>query len=183
MSDKIMIRQGDITTAIVDAIVNAANTSLLGGGGVDGAIHRAAGPGLLAECTRLFEASAPLPPCPVGHAVITDGYDLPARYVIHTVGPVWHGGIRDEETRLRACYRSVFEIVARRDDILGVVFPSISTGAYGYPIELASRIALEEMLAAKEQMPGLGISVYTFTDEDYRTYRQAMSEFKEAGRV
>lgn len=182
MNEPIMIRRGDITTTIVDAIVNAANPSLMGGGGVDGAIHRAAGPKLLAECARLAEASAPLSPCPVGHAVITDGYDLPARYVIHTVGPFWHGGHRGEEVRLRQCYRNVFEIVARRDDILGVAFPSISTGAYRYPVELASRIAVDEMLVAKERMPGLHISVMAYEEPVYYAYRQALFEFKEAGR-
>lgn len=171
--------QADLTTLAVDAIVNAANSSLLGGGGVDGAIHRAAGPKLLAECARLTETT----PLPVGQALITDGYDLPARYVIHTVGPFWHGGHRGEEEHLRQCYRSVFEIVARRDDILGISFPSISTGAYRYPVEYASRIAVDEMLVAKQRMPGLGISVYAYEESVYLAYRQALYEFKEAGRA
>jgi O-acetyl-ADP-ribose deacetylase len=136
IAHRIAVVAGDITGQRVDAIVNAANTSLLGGGGVDGAIHRVAGPELLAECRTLGG-------CATGQAKMTRGYKLPARWVIHTVGPVWHDGRRGEEELLAGCYRSCFALVESHG-LKTVAFPSISTGAYGFPMERAARIALRE---------------------------------------
>ena len=136
VSNRIALVEGDITQQRVDAIVNAANTSLLGGGGVDGAIHRTAGPELLAECRTLDG-------CATGQAKITGGYQLSAPWVIHTVGPVWRDGNHGEDELLASCYRSCFALVEQRG-VKTVAFPSISTGAYGFPMERAARIALRE---------------------------------------
>src|SRR5574337_389534 len=144
---RISLWQGDITRLTVDAIVNAANSSLLGGGGVDGAIHRAAGPRLRAHCAGLGG-------CPTGEARITPGFDLPARWIIHTVGPVWHGGQRGEAVLLQACYRACFSLAAEHG-IGRMAFPAISCGVYGYPPAQAAAIALGESLAALQRNPGL----------------------------
>ncbi|HOW66911.1 MAG TPA: O-acetyl-ADP-ribose deacetylase [Candidatus Paceibacterota bacterium] len=136
LDKRIELQLGDITQLSVDAIVNAANRTLLGGGGVDGAIHRAAGPGLLEECRRLQG-------CEIGAAKITGGHAMAARWVIHTVGPVWKGGSRNEPELLARCYRSCFAL-AKQHQMSSIAFPAISTGAYGYPPEPAARIALLE---------------------------------------
>ncbi|MCB1886405.1 MAG: O-acetyl-ADP-ribose deacetylase [Rhodocyclaceae bacterium] len=130
----IEVWQGDITKLACDAIVNAANPSLLGGGGVDGAIHRAAGPGLLEHCRGIGG-------CPTGEARMTPGFDLPARWIIHTVGPVWHGGSRGEAAQLAACYRNTIAL-AQAHDIRTIAFPAISCGVYGYPPEAACTVAV-----------------------------------------
>lgn len=163
---KLEVLQGDITKIPVDAIVNAANTSLLGGGGVDGAIHRAAGPELLAEC-RKFGG------CRTGEAVITKAYKLPCRYVIHTPGPVWDGGGEREAMLLRNCYLNSLKLAS--DNELGTLaFPSISTGIYGYPIEDAAQIAFETVKNWDGEFPSKVIFV-TFSDYDTQVYQDILN--------
>jgi O-acetyl-ADP-ribose deacetylase (regulator of RNase III) len=159
----LLLSKGDITGQDTDAIVNAAKTSLLGGGGVDGAIHRAAGPELLAECRTLGG-------CPTGEARITRGYKLKARYVIHTVGPVWHGGKHNEEELLRSAYHNSLKL-AVENNIEFIAFPSISTGAYGFPIERASRIAFDTVRAfvEKHNRPK-EVRFVVFSQSDYDVY-------------
>ncbi len=164
----IAVVMGDITTMSVDAIVNAANSSLLGGGGVDGAIHRAAGPELLEACRKLGG-------CPTGEARITKGYRLPARLVIHTVGPIWHGRNSGEDGLLAKCYRSCFDL-AEKHGIKSIAFPSISTGAYGFPTERASKIAVREMRAFLDRNGSIEMIVVCFSKRVYDYYMDAMKE-------
>ncbi|MFV0439080.1 MAG: O-acetyl-ADP-ribose deacetylase [Desulfopila sp.] len=156
MPERIQIIEADITTLPVEAIVNAANTSLLGGGGVDGAIHRAAGPRLLAECQTLNG-------CPTGEARLTGGYSLPAKYVIHTVGPIWRGGESDEANLLASCYRACFRLV-RENAITSVAFPAISCGVYRFPVEQACAIAFAEALEGAARNDWLQTIIFACTN-------------------
>lgn len=168
-STGIQLTEEDITGITADAIVNAANNSLLGGGGVDGAIHRAAGPGLLAECRSLGG-------CPTGETRITRGYNLPAAWVIHTVGPVWRGGSQGEAELLARCYRSCFSL-ARDHGIRTIAFPAISTGVYGYPKEEAARIAVREARQALAENEQLATILFVcFNNDTRRAYEKALAE-------
>jgi O-acetyl-ADP-ribose deacetylase len=158
---------GDITRQQVDAIVNAANSTLLGGGGVDGAIHRAAGPELVAECRAIGD-------CPTGEARITRGYRLPAAHVIHTVGPVWAGGHRGEPELLRRCYANALHL-AGEHHIRSIAFPSISTGAYGYPIEQAAAVAVQTVREALPSTPSIELARFVcFSAPDLAVYRRLL---------
>jgi O-acetyl-ADP-ribose deacetylase (regulator of RNase III) len=171
MIERISILKTDITTLDADAIVNAANNSLLGGGGVDGAIHRAAGPDLLAEC-RLLGG------CGTGQAKLTKGYRLPARYVIHAVGPVWNGGGRGERELLASCYASCYAI-AREHGLRSLAFPAISCGVYRFPVDLAAEIALRETAAALSKNDAIEQVIFAcFDDAVYSSYQRAIQAIK-----
>ena len=164
---RISVVLGDITKQGVDAIVNAANTSLLGGGGVDGAIHRAAGPELLRECRTLGG-------CETGQAKLTKAYDLPAKYVIHTVGPIWRGGKAGEDELLRNCYRNSLTLAALHH-VRSIAFPSISTGAYGFPVERAARIATAAVRAQLDYVTAIDEVIFVcFSKSDYDIYRSML---------
>jgi O-acetyl-ADP-ribose deacetylase (regulator of RNase III) len=165
--DRILLAIGDITSFAVDAIVNAANTSLLGGGGVDGAIHRGAGPALLAECRTLGG-------CQTGEAKITGGHNLPARHIIHTVGPIWQDGEHGEPKLLASCYRNCFAI-ALQMKLTTIAFPAISTGAYGFPKKMAAAIAVREAITALAENPSLKTIHFVCFDHSTKTaYEDAL---------
>ena len=163
----IAVVEADITTLPVDAIVNAANESLLGGGGVDGAIHRAAGPELLAACRDIGG-------CPTGEARITPGFRLPARYVIHTVGPVWHGGNRGEPELLASCYRNSL-LLAADHGLQTLAFPAISCGVYGYPVDAACAVAVSALRSALPETPGISaVTLCAFDSRVSEAYRRLL---------
>lgn len=170
-SSTIRLLRGDITTQAVDAIVNAANSSLMGGGGVDGAIHRAGGPEILEECKKIVELEGRLK---AGNAVITSGGRLKAKYVIHTVGPVWRGGSTNEEITLKNAYLSSLKL-ARQYEARSIAFPAISTGAYGYPVEKASLVAIGAVKQfVKESTNPIEIHFVLFDEVSFKSYKQAL---------
>lgn len=173
---KLELVRGDITRLEIDAIVNAANSSLMGGGGVDGAIHRAAGPALLDECKRIAEERRNIPggPCPAGDAVITGAGNLPCKKVIHTVGPVWRNGGNGEAALLASCYRKSL-LLAEEAGLKSVAFPNISTGVYGYPKDQAAGVAVEAVRKALPETPGVERVVFVcFDEENFRLYARLL---------
>ena len=173
---QIEITMGDITALTVDAVVNAANGSLMGGGGVDGAIHRAAGPSLLDECRKIAAARQGNVPCPTGDAVITGAGRLPAKHVIHTVGPVWHGGRQGEPELLASCYRKSLSL-AEEAGLESIAFPNISTGIYGYPKDKAAAVAVAAVRETLAKTPGIKRVVFVcFDRENYALYQKLASE-------
>lgn len=173
MDERISLLQGDITKISVDAVVNAANRSLLGGGGVDGAIHRAGGPAILAACREIRQQQGE---CPPGEAVITTGGNLPAPFVIHTVGPVWVGGRAGEAVLLAGCYRNSLRL-ASAHNLTSIAFPNVSTGVYGFPKELAAPIAIKEVKAFMAQNPTFRQVIFVaFDDENFRIYQNLLGE-------
>ncbi len=167
---RIKLFKGDITTLSVDAIVNAANTTLLGGGGVDGAIHRAAGPELKEYCKKLGG-------CPTGEAKITPGFNLKAKWIIHTVGPIWNGGSNNEDALLAACYKNSLSL-AVKNNIKSLAFPSISTGAYRFPLERATRIAVREVTEFLKNNTSIKEVIFVcFNDEAFVIYEKVLKEF------
>jgi O-acetyl-ADP-ribose deacetylase (regulator of RNase III) len=169
---RIQVVNADITTLRVDAIVNAANERMLGGGGVDGAIHRAAGRELFDACKAIPEVR-PGVRCPTGEARITPGFDLPSKFVIHTVGPVWHGGGQHEDKLLANCYRNSLELAAAHD-LKSVAFPAISTGLYGYPLDRATKIAVGEVREFLASHSDITVTFCCFGIEALRAYRDAL---------
>lgn len=169
MKDKFKIHKGDITKLNVDAIVNAANTSLLGGGGVDGAIHRAAGP-------ELFEFNRKLGGCKTGEAKISPGFNLPAKYIIHTVGPVWNGGKNNEGNLLASCYNNSLKL-AVENEIKTIAFPAISTGVYSFPLERATKIAVNEVKKFLEKNESIEKIIFVcFDEETYQVYKNILKD-------
>jgi len=169
------IMRGDITKLAVDAIVNAANSSLMGGGGVDGAIHRAAGTQLLVECKRIAAERRGIPggPCPAGDAVITGAGNLPCKRVIHTVGPVWHGGGQGEAETLASCYRKSL-LLAAEAGLASIAFPNISTGVYGYPKDKAAAVAVESVRKTLSETPAIQRVIFVCFDEENSKYIEAL---------
>jgi len=171
-NEKMKLVRGDITRMKIDAIVNAANSGLMGGGGVDGAIHRAAGPGLLEECIRIAKERRDIPggPCPAGDAVMTGAGNLPCKKVIHTVGPVWHGGAHGEAELLASCYRKSLRLAAEAG-LASIAFPNISTGVYAYPKDKAAGIAVKTVRETLTETPGIEQVVFVcFDDENFSLY-------------
>ncbi|WP_046175588.1 O-acetyl-ADP-ribose deacetylase [Domibacillus indicus] len=172
--NKLELLVGDITRQQTEAIVNAANGSLLGGGGVDGAIHRAAGHELLDECKRVRMEKLNGEELPAGEAVITKGCELPADWIIHTVGPVWNGGTEKEEEKLASCYRNALKLAAEKE-LKSISFPSISTGVYRFPIEQASVIALQTVIGFLREHSFGSVAFTLFSEHDYRVYEAALN--------